>query len=281
MIAPTILGAASSSTIRFFRRIIKLIATVNMKTIILAAGTGQRLGTHSENKPKCLLEFDGKTLLQRHLEILHYYDVDDVVIVTGFESDMIKSALTDIGENQVDICFNPDFSKGSILSLLAGLNILNSDQDFILMDADVLYDHMIIGRLINSDKGNIFLLDQDFEPGEEPVKLCVYNNQLIEFRKKIDENLAFDLQGESVGFFKFTSQTGKLLKLKASEYINRGEDDAPYEEIIRDLLLAEPEQYSFEDITGLPWLEIDFPEDVVKAKNIILPKLTDLPQKHK
>ena len=252
-----------------------------MKTIILAAGTGQRLGNHSENKPKCLLEFNGKSLLQRHLEILHYYDIDDIVIVTGFESDMIKSALTDIGEDQIELCFNPDFTKGSILSLLAGLNISGIDQDFILMDADVLYDHKIIGRLINSDKENIFLLDQDFELGEEPVKLCVHNNQLTEFRKKVDENLAFDLQGESVGFFKFTSQTGKLLNLKASEYIKRGEDETPYEEVIRDLLLAEPEQYSFEDITGLPWLEIDFPEDVVKAKNVILPKLTDLPQKHK
>ena len=64
----------------------------------------------------------------------------------------------------------------------------------------MLYDHNILGRLINSDKENIFLLDQDFEMGEEPVKLCVHNNQLVEFRKQLDENLAFDFIGESVGF---------------------------------------------------------------------------------
>jgi len=185
--------------------------------------------------------------------------------------------LSEIGVDRIDICFNPDFAKGSILSMLSGLNTLEANQDFILMDADVLYDHNILGRLINSDKENVFLLDQDFEMGEEPVKLCVRNEHLVEFRKQLSENLTFDFMGESVGFFKFTSATGKLLGLKASEYINRGKDDTPYEEIIRDLLLAEPEQYSFEDITGLPWLEIDFPEDVVKAKDIILPKLTDLP----
>lgn len=256
-----------------------------MKTIILAAGIGQRLGNFlgnsSENKPKCLLKFDGKSLLQRHLENLHHYGIDDIVVVTGFESDMIKSTLSEIGADRIDICFNPDFTRGSILSMLSGLNTLEANQDFILMDADVLYDHNILGRLINSDKENVFLLDQDFEIGEEPVKLCVRNEHLVEFRKQLDANLAFDFMGESVGFFKFTSATGKLLDLKASEYINRGEDDTPYEEIIRDLLLAEPEQYSFEDITGLPWLEIDFPEDVVKAIDIILPKLTDLPQGHK
>lgn len=146
------------------------------------------------------------------------------------------------------------------------------------MDADVLYDHNIIDKLINSDKENIFLLDRNFEIGEEPVKLCVHNDQLIEFRKQPDKNLVFDFQGESVGFFRFTSYAGKLLGLKASEYINRGEDEVPYEEIIRDVLLAEPEKYSFEDITGLPWLEIDFPKDVIKAKNEILPNLADLPE---
>ena len=249
-----------------------------MKTIILAAGIGQRLGNSSEKRPKCLLEFDGKSLLQRHLEILHHYGNDDIVIVTGFRSNMIESLLSEIGEHQVETCFNPDFARGSVLSMLSGLGKLEENQDFILMDADVLYDHNILGRLINSDKKNVFLLDQNFEMGEEPVKLCVSDELLVEFRKQLDENLTYDVIGESVGFFKFTAETAQSLDLKANEYIKRGEVDTPYEEVIRDLLLAKPEQYSYEDISGLPWLEIDFPEDVVKADSIILPKLADLPE---
>ncbi len=251
-----------------------------MKTIILAAGMGQRLGNHSKNRPKCLLEFDGKSLLQRHLEILNYHGMDDIVIVTGFKADMIQSmlSLSDIGVSSVELCFNPDFTKGSILSMLIGLETLELKQEFILMDADVLYDHNIIARLINSDKENIFLLDQNFEPGEEPVKLCVSNNILIEFRKNIDKNLVFEFQGESVGLFKFTCQTARQLNLKAREYISRGEDETPYEEVIRDLLLAEPDRYSFEDITGLPWLEIDFPEDINRARKSVLPKLANMPK---
>ena len=128
-----------------------------MKTIILAAGIGQRLENCSKNRPKCLLEFNGKSLLQRHIEILHHYGLDDIVIVTGFESDMIKSVLSDIGAIRVGISFNPNFTKGSILSLLTGLNTLTPEQNFILMDADVLFDHNIIDRLVNSGKENIFL----------------------------------------------------------------------------------------------------------------------------
>ena len=44
-----------------------------MKAIILAAGIGDRLGKYSNNKPKSLLEFNGKTLLKRHIEILQLH----------------------------------------------------------------------------------------------------------------------------------------------------------------------------------------------------------------
>ena len=58
---------------------------------------------------------------------------------------------------------------------------------------------------------------------------------------------------------------------RADAYIARGDRDAPYEEVIRDAILAAPHDFGFEDITGTPWVEIDFPEDVVKANSEILP----------
>ena len=50
-----------------------------------------------------------------------------------------------------------------------------------------------------------------------------------------------------------------------------GFTDAPHEEVLRNLLLRAPDAFAFEDVTGLPWIEIDFPEDVVRARNEILP----------
>ena len=55
-----------------------------MKAIILAAGTGNRLGEYSNNKPKSLLEFNGKSLIKRHIEILITYNIETITIVTGF-----------------------------------------------------------------------------------------------------------------------------------------------------------------------------------------------------
>ena len=60
------------------------------------------------------------------------------------------------------------------------------------------------------------------------------------------------------------------------DYIAGDKNDAPYEEAIRDLLLRDPDKFGFEDISGIPWIEIDFPEDIEHAIKKILPKLSKI-----
>ena len=61
-----------------------------------------------------------------------------------------------------------------------------------------------------------------------------------------------------------------------SVYIERGECDVTYEEAMRDVLAAEPEgTYGYEDITGIPWIEIDIPSDLLRAEKVIMPLVSD------
>jgi choline kinase len=103
------------------------------------------------------------------------------------------------------------------------------------------------------------------------VKLCVRGGTLVEFRKKIDAD--YDFCGESVGFFRFSESVARKLATAAGQYVERRAIMEPYEEAIRDVLLAEPRQFGYEDVTGLPWIEIDFPADVKRARDDILPRL--------
>jgi len=248
-----------------------------MKTVLLAAGIGQRLGAISGNKPKCLIEFDGASLLRRHLRILEHYGMTEIVIVTGYQPDLIAREAAHTSAAAITRCVrNPDYAKGSLISMLTGLKELQAAGDFILMDADVLYDHRLVERLVATRHHNCFLLDRDFEPGDEPVKLCIRDGRLVDFRKMINGNLRYDLLGESVGFFRFTPATALKLIEAAERYLQRGEDQQPYEECIRDLLLDNPADFTYEDITGLPWIEIDFPEDIIKARNNVLPHMLQL-----
>jgi choline kinase len=148
--------------------------------------------------------------------------------------------------------------------------------EILLMDADVLYDLRLGQRLLQSPHENCFLLDRHFEPGEEPVKLCLRAGFLVEFRKYIAEELRYDTIGESVGFFRLSEEIACRLADRCQYYIDQSCQEAPHEEAIRDLLLETPECFGIEDITGLPWIEIDFPEDIARAKKTILPQLQPL-----
>ncbi|NEP11636.1 MAG: phosphocholine cytidylyltransferase family protein [Symploca sp. SIO2C1] len=245
-----------------------------MKAIILAAGVGNRLGKDGRDQPKCLLKFNGKSLLERHLECLRHCQIGEVAIVVGYQATKIQEKIEAVGaQDWVTTVYNPDYHRGSIISLWTSREHLAAVDDVLLMDADVLYDYRLLERLVNTDIQNCFLLDRDFEPGEEPVKLCIKNGQLLEFRKQVSPELVYDFCGESVGFFRFSSAIASRLVSRTEHYVIQGLQEEPYEDAIRDLLLDTPEAFGYEEITGIPWIEIDFPEDIQRAKEEILPKL--------
>ena len=240
-----------------------------MKAIILAAGRGERLGDAAAGRPKCLLRFGRKTLLQRHIDNLDRLDAGRIIVVTGYRHEQIETALAQIkSRTPVETVVNPDYELGSIVSLYCARDVLADGADTILMDADVLYDPDILGKLFDTQSGNCFLLDRDFEPGDEPVKLCVSGALPVEFRKIPDRAISWDYQGESVGFFRFDAATSARLAGKTGEYLDTGRSMEPYEEAIRDLLRETPGLFRVEDITGRDWIEIDFPADMARATEI-------------
>jgi len=83
-----------------------------MKVIILAAGIGKRLGPNSDNKPKCLLQFNGASLLRQHLDNLSKFGVDEIVIVYGYRKELIDAEIRKIKAGiPVRTVFNPDFTQ--------------------------------------------------------------------------------------------------------------------------------------------------------------------------
>jgi choline kinase len=245
------------------------------KALILAAGIGRRLGepgTGQHKMPKAMLDFDGKTLLARHVGILRGLGVSDITVVIGFAAAQMGAALAALDEGSpIGTVTNPDFREGSVVSLWVGRAVLRSGAPVILMDADVLYDARLMTRLIESPNADCLLLDRVIEPGDEPVKLCIRDGRIVDFRKRPTES--HDWHGESVGFFRFSAATAQELAGRVEDYVAGGRRMMEYEEPIRDMIIASAaDRFGFEDITGLPWTEIDFPEDVVKAR-AMLPEL--------
>jgi choline kinase len=245
------------------------------KALILAAGVGRRLGEPDVGQrklPKAMLDFGGETLMARHIGILRRLGISDITVVIGFAAAEMRAALAALNEGPpIRVAVNPDFREGSVVSLWAGRAVLRGGAPVILMDADVLYDARMMARLIDSPNADCLLLDREIEPGDEPVKLCVRDGQIVDFHKRPSE--PHDWHGESVGFFRFSTSAAEELAGRAEDYVVTGRRMMEYEEPIRDMIIASAaDRFGFEDISGLPWTEIDFPEDVVKAR-ALLPEL--------
>ncbi len=250
-------------------------APQGLHAIILAAGVGRRLGSeapNSDHKPKILLELGGRTLLQRHLFLLEQTAVASVTIVVGYRAEEVRAAIAETATGlNVTTVLNPDFREGSVVSLWTARDSLRRTEPTLLMDADVLYDRRMLERLLHSKHQDCLLCDRNIEPGDEPVKLCVRGDTIVDLRKI--PTASYDWHGESVGFFRFSPKAAAEMAARVEAYVETGRRNQEYEEPLRDMIQAsDPQRFGFEDISTLPWTEIDFPEDVLKAR-ALLPEL--------
>ena len=242
--------------------------------VMLAAGIGKRLSEGNEEfPPKCLLKFHGKSLLQRHVEALMKVGIKSLTIVVGFKSNKILQEIKDIQADEfVNFIDNERFDRGSIVSLWHAREKLRSGHQILFMDADVLYHTSLIEILTRASIRSIIPYDKVFEAGNEPVKLCLSNGKPVEFGKIV--SCIYDQVGEWPGFMRLSPKSAKLIADDLDAKIANDDLDSPYEESMRRIILESVEdEFEFIEITGLPWIEIDFPKDLENAKSVILPKM--------
>jgi choline kinase len=251
-----------------------------MRAIILAAGRGMRLQqSEGQHTPKCLLSFGGATLLERHLRILKQAGVEEIVLALGFRHDLVAAELDRLRWlPRPEIVLNDGYELGSVLTVHTVADAMTRGGDVLLMDADVLYHRDIMTALVAGAKPvNRILIDRDFEPGDEPVKVCVSDGIAVEFRKQLAPGLKYDTIGESIGFFRFDAAGARRLATLVAGYIDSGRSNLPHEEAIRDMLLERSQIVDVADVSGLPWIEIDFPVDITRATRDVLPQLPPFP----
>jgi choline kinase len=247
-----------------------------MRAIILAAGRGSRLQqSEGQQLPKCLLQFGGMSLLERHLRMLRNAGVEEIVLALGFRHELVERELDRLDwRPRPEIVLNPRYELGSVLTVHCVADAMTRGGDVLLMDADVLYDQRMVSALVTgAEPVNRLLIDRDFEAGDEPVKLCVRDGVPVELRKQLAADLEYDTIGESVGFFRFSAAAARRLAALVADYVDSGRSHMPHEEAVRDLLRERGEVFEVSDVTGAPWIEIDFPNDVARAAGEVLPQL--------
>ena len=248
-----------------------------MKVALLAAGVGHRLDPSGKAPPKALLRFAGQSLLQRHLEILRSFGLEDVTLVVGHQADAIARELAALGTGErVRTLLNPDYRASSLLSLSTLREVLQTGQPVLYMDADVLYDRRLLERLLYAPQDDCILIDRDIDPDDEWLDVRLRAGRIVTFDKGVTLD-DYDVRAEWVGFARFSPGVAARLASAIDGYVERGLVDVSYEAPMRDVILETP-AFGVADATGLPWIEIDFPDDLRRAQRDILPRLVGLPR---
>jgi len=244
-----------------------------VKAIVLAAGVARRLAPLTDHTHKCLLPVGGRSLLDRMLDALADNGVEETVLVVGHCEDQIRAAAgTRRGAMAIRYLANPDYQKGSILSLWCARATL-LEADTLVMDADVLFPPVFLRRLIDVPAPSALLLDRGFADTGEEVKLYVVGDRVIALGKKVVPE-RWDVIGEGIGFFKCgRAHAPEYIRLLAESIQDTGGVNE-YEDALHQLLARAP--VGWVDVTGLPWTEVDFAEDLRRAEADVLPRLRAL-----
>jgi len=251
-----------------------------MHAILYIAGRAHRLGALAAARNKVLLEFEGKSLLERHVMLLRKMGVSKLYLVTGHLRENIQDVMPVLASRygvQIEELYNVDYSEGSALSMHASLTaLINVSDQVLIMDGDVLYDVRMLQRLLDSPHRTALLVDRDYSKvDDDPVLVPLRGGKPFEFVKKWkpEPGTQAETVGESVGFFKVhATDLPALIRETCARTTGLARSDS-YDEILR--ALVKQGLFGAEDITGLPWTEIDFPHDIDYAAKVILPALQD------
>jgi choline kinase len=243
-----------------------------MKAIILAAGVARRLAPLTDRTHKCLFPVGDRPLLTRMLDALESVGVRDAVLVVGHCGDQVRAVAGEkLGSMRIRYVENPDYTRGSVLSLYAARAHLV--EPALVMDADVLFPREFLRRLVHATAPSAFLIDRGFQDTGEEVKFYTRGDRVIALGKKFVPE-SWDQVGEGVGFFKCGAEAVPELNRLLQQVIRDGDGLSEYEDALHALVAQR--HVGWVDVTGLPWTEIDFAEDLRRARDEVLPHVVRL-----
>jgi L-glutamine-phosphate cytidylyltransferase len=238
-----------------------------MKGIILAAGKGSRLNGTAGDKPKCLVTAGGLTLIERQIQVLERAGIDEVVVVVGCQADRVR----DVCGSTVAYVENSRFTEtNSLYSLWTARALLY--EGFVVLNCDVLFHPALLDDLLATHHDAALLIAYR-EPGQAPfgdeeMKVKVRRGRVVDMSKTMSPDEA---DGENLGIVRFGPKSAPHLIGIMDRIVADGRLREWAPSAFREFAQDEP-LYAL-GTRGLPWIEIDFPEDYQRALREVLPAI--------
>jgi choline kinase len=237
-----------------------------MKAIVLSAGQGSRLLPLTTSRPKCLVEFSGRSLLEWQLDALHVAGVSEAVVVTGFGAEQVEAMLAErapVGL-KVRTIYNPFYKLADNLAT-CWLVREEMQGDYLILNGDTLIEPAIVRRLLEAPAAPITVtIDRKSQYDADDMKVRTQGSRLT----AIGKTLTDDIDGESIGFLRFSREGGARF-VEQIERVMRTPEGVKlwYLSAINSLAQAGC-VIEVASIEGLQWGEVDFHPDVAKARTM-------------
>ncbi|MFL6829893.1 MAG: NTP transferase domain-containing protein [Sphingomicrobium sp.] len=234
-----------------------------MKAIILSAGQGSRLGHLVDDRPKCLIDFNGRTLLDRQLDTLEANGVHEAVVVTGFHDELVNKAIAARSSGpKVRTVFNPFFkvadNTGSLYMAREELS-----GDCLVWNGDTLVSRELMRRVVtNSQPGICVTIDRKADGyDDDDMKVVEEGGRL----KAIGKRIAAGVNAESIGLLAFRGGGAEQFREAIEGAMRTSEGTTIWYLRVINQIAQCADVFTF-DIAGEEWGEVDFPPDVEAAR---------------
>jgi L-glutamine-phosphate cytidylyltransferase len=235
-----------------------------MDALILAAGSGRRL---RHDRPKCLVELGGRYLIDHQLHALAWAGVDRVVVVAGYRSDEVREALPP----GTPVVLNPDYAQtNSLYSFWLARQAVG--EEVLVLNSDVLF-HPVIARALVRRSRSALAYDSRSGREEEEMKLIIRGGGLAAMSKTLAPERSC---GENVGMIRLSGAATEAAFDIAGRLVAAGREQDWLASAINRV--AREHRLDCMDVAGLPWTEIDFPDDLRHARESVLPAISWAPE---
>jgi choline kinase len=233
-----------------------------MKAIILSAGQGSRLGHLVDDRPKCLIDFNGRSLLDRQLDTLEANGVHEAVVVTGFHDELVQQAIAArSGGPAVRTIFNPFYkvadNTGSLFMAREEL-----EGDCLVWNGDTLVSRELMSKVVGNDREGICVtIDRKQAYDDDDMKVIAADDGRL---RAIGKRISEGVNAESIGLLAFRSGGAERFREAIERAMRTTEGTTIWYLRVIHHLAQNGEVWTF-DINGEEWGEVDFPQDVEAA----------------
>lgn len=242
-----------------------------MQGLILAAGMGKRLGKHTRDHTKGMVEVNGIPLIERAINALIKNKITRIIMVIGYKGERLKKFV--LGKySGYDIIFvnNPIYDKtNNIYSLWLAKKYLTQD-DTILLESDVIFADEILQGLIENKHKDLAVVAKYESWMDGTVTLVNDEDKIINFIEK--KNFEWDKVGQyykTVNIYKFSKEFSTQCYIPFLDaYIKAMGNNEYYEQVLRVITYLEKMNLMAYKLKGEKWYEIDDVQDLDIAETL-------------